>query len=258
MEANQLTGMRTDFFSLIVVALIVFYQKVISPIKGFSCAHSHQHGGLSCSEYVKQVVLHKGVVSGYSDIRLRFNACRSAALKFNRKYPHNEAGLLDFGLDGCGDIGSCFDGGGAEGGSNKPFIVIIVPGGLLILLLIFAGYNWSKDPHVSAIDIRLIGTQQEAQDRGIARLTGSEHPDYQVIFVVSGRKIISNTLNNSSAKNWLSLQPKSRFEIEDLQQIKIINKQVLKDEVLEIIDKPGRTGSGDHYEYRFSEDRTFF
>ena len=166
--------------------------------------------------------------------------------------------MLDCSLDGCGDIGSCFDGGDAPGGGNKSTIVIILPGGLLILLLIIAGFNWFQGPHVSAIDIRYIGAQQEAQDKGIARLTGSARPDYQVIFVVSGREITSNTLNNRSAKNWLSLQPQSRFELEGLEQIKIINKQVLKDEILDVIDKPGRKGSSEHYEYRLSEERAVY
>lgn len=257
MEANQLSKNRVGFFNSIAVCLIFIYQKAISPVKGFSCAHRYRHGGLSCSEYVKQVVLRKGIVSGYTDIRSRFHACKSAALKIQRKYPQNEAGFLDCGLDGCGDfgdIGSCFDGGGAEGGSGKSSVVIILPIGLLIILLIIAGSVWFKGPRVNAIDIRLVEDQQEAQEKGVARLLGGKYPDYQVLFVVNGKKIATNTLSNSTAKTWLSLEPETGFKIADLEQITILNKQVLEDKVLEIIDKPGRQGRGEYYEYRLSED----
>jgi putative component of membrane protein insertase Oxa1/YidC/SpoIIIJ protein YidD len=50
MEVKGLTGNRVSLFSSLIVYLIIFYQKVISPVKGFSCAHRYQHGGSSCSE----------------------------------------------------------------------------------------------------------------------------------------------------------------------------------------------------------------
>ncbi len=257
MEANRLSATGVGFFDFIAVGLIVIYQKAISPVKGFSCAHRYQHGGLSCSEYVKQIVLRKGIVSGYTEIRSRFRACKSAALEVHRKSPRNQMGVLDCGFDSCGDIGSidsCFGDSGAQGGSGKSSIVIILPTGLLIILLILAGASRFKGPRVSAIDIRLIENQQEAQEEGVARLLGGKQPDYQAIFSVDGRKIVTNTLTNSSAKTWLRLELKSGFKIADLEQMTILNKQVLKDIVLETIDNPERQGSGEYYEYRLSED----
>ena len=59
MEANRLASNTAGFFNFVAVCSSVIYQKVISPVKGFSCAHRCRHGGLSCSEYVKQVVLLK-------------------------------------------------------------------------------------------------------------------------------------------------------------------------------------------------------
>lgn len=257
MEANRLSGNEAGFFDLIALALIVIYQKAISPVKGFSCAHRYQHGGLSCSEYVKQVVLRKGIVSGYREIRSRFHACKSAALEVQRKSLRHQTGVLDCGFDSCGDIGnidSCFGDSGAQGDTGKSSIVIILPAGLLIILLILAGAFWVKEPRVSAIDIRLIENQQEAQEQGIARLLGGKQPDYQVVFIVDGRKIVTNTLPDSSAKTWLRLELNSDFKIADLEQMTILNKQLLKDIVLETINNPQRQGSGEYYEYRLSED----
>jgi len=93
MEANRLASNTVGFFNFVAVCSIVIYQKAISPVKGFSCAHRYRHGGLSCSEYVKQVVFRKGIVSGYTDIRSRFHACKSAALEIHGKSPQTPCAI---------------------------------------------------------------------------------------------------------------------------------------------------------------------
>lgn len=62
----------------LVILLIVFYQKFISPIKGFRCAYAVLNGGDSCSEAVKKIVREKGPFGGRRDIRARFQACKEA------------------------------------------------------------------------------------------------------------------------------------------------------------------------------------
>jgi putative component of membrane protein insertase Oxa1/YidC/SpoIIIJ protein YidD len=62
----------------LAILLIVFYQKFISPYKGFRCAYAVLNGGDSCSEAVKKIVREKGPFGGYRDIRARFQACRDA------------------------------------------------------------------------------------------------------------------------------------------------------------------------------------
>lgn len=59
---------------------ITGYQRYISPYKGFCCAHRVKHGGVSCSEYVKQTLLHHGVWRAIPDVRQRFKECKAAAL----------------------------------------------------------------------------------------------------------------------------------------------------------------------------------
>lgn len=58
--------------------LIRFYQKFISPYKGFRCAHAALHGGESCSEAVLKIVMNQGVFGGYGNVRKRFDACTNA------------------------------------------------------------------------------------------------------------------------------------------------------------------------------------
>jgi putative component of membrane protein insertase Oxa1/YidC/SpoIIIJ protein YidD len=62
----------------LALLLIVFYQKFISPYKGFRCAYAVLHGGDSCSEAVKKIVRDKGPFGGRRDIRARFQACKEA------------------------------------------------------------------------------------------------------------------------------------------------------------------------------------
>lgn len=62
---------------------ITGYQKYISPYKGFCCAHRVKHGGMSCSEYVKQALLHHGIWPAIPDIKQRFQECKLAASALN-------------------------------------------------------------------------------------------------------------------------------------------------------------------------------
>ena len=57
---------------------IRFYQRWLSPHKGFCCAHAALHGGESCSAAVARIVREDGLLAGRSRIAARFAACRTA------------------------------------------------------------------------------------------------------------------------------------------------------------------------------------
>jgi putative component of membrane protein insertase Oxa1/YidC/SpoIIIJ protein YidD len=75
------TASRVGPLEYLAAYLIRLYQRHLSPRKGFSCPHRLLHGGLSCSEYGRQMVLSHGVQSAYRLIRQRLDECRSAAHK---------------------------------------------------------------------------------------------------------------------------------------------------------------------------------
>lgn len=58
--------------------IIRFYQRFISPYKGFRCAHATLHKGDSCSEAVRKIVMEQGVFKGYKSVKARFNDCTAA------------------------------------------------------------------------------------------------------------------------------------------------------------------------------------
>jgi putative component of membrane protein insertase Oxa1/YidC/SpoIIIJ protein YidD len=60
--------------------LITAYQRYLSPLKGFSCAHRVLHQGESCSQYVKRTILEQGLSDALPQTRQRFRDCRSAYL----------------------------------------------------------------------------------------------------------------------------------------------------------------------------------
>lgn len=61
-----------------VVGLIGLYQRRISPYKGYACAHRVHYGEMSCSEFVKQAIVAKGLFTALPTIKHRFIACREA------------------------------------------------------------------------------------------------------------------------------------------------------------------------------------
>lgn len=70
-------------FSRSLAIVITGYQRYISPYKGFCCAYRAKHGGLSCSEYVKQAVLQDGIWHALPTVKQRFKDCKVAALEFS-------------------------------------------------------------------------------------------------------------------------------------------------------------------------------
>jgi putative component of membrane protein insertase Oxa1/YidC/SpoIIIJ protein YidD len=72
-------GPRIGPLAWLAVWLIRLYQKHLSPRKGFSCPHRLVHGGPSCSEYARQMILSYGFWRAYSLTRQRLQECRAAA-----------------------------------------------------------------------------------------------------------------------------------------------------------------------------------
>ncbi|MBR8830850.1 MAG: putative membrane protein insertion efficiency factor [Chroococcopsis gigantea SAG 12.99] len=63
----------------LAISAISTYQQHISPRKGYSCAHRLMHDDLSCSEYVKQQLLHQDLATALSFTLQRFRDCRAAS-----------------------------------------------------------------------------------------------------------------------------------------------------------------------------------
>jgi putative component of membrane protein insertase Oxa1/YidC/SpoIIIJ protein YidD len=65
----------------IAIGGIGLYQRYISPYKGYACAYRVYYGGLSCSEYGRQVIADEGLVAGAVLLWQRFDECGEAATR---------------------------------------------------------------------------------------------------------------------------------------------------------------------------------
>lgn len=78
-----------------LVWLIGLYQRFISPHKGFCCAHRVRHGGRSCSEAVRAILLEDGLWSGWPRVREQFRSCHSAAQALRRERSRAEMAFVE-------------------------------------------------------------------------------------------------------------------------------------------------------------------
>ncbi|WP_232548622.1 membrane protein insertion efficiency factor YidD [Propioniciclava soli] len=58
---------------------IAYYQRVLSPRKGWRCAHGAVHGGATCSAAIRGHVARLGVLRALRPTVLQFLACYQAA-----------------------------------------------------------------------------------------------------------------------------------------------------------------------------------
>jgi putative component of membrane protein insertase Oxa1/YidC/SpoIIIJ protein YidD len=67
-----------NFVTTLALWLIRFYQRFLSPHKGFRCAHAAFFGGNSCSGAIYTLVLERGFWRALPQIKIRFGECRFA------------------------------------------------------------------------------------------------------------------------------------------------------------------------------------
>jgi len=117
----------------IALAVIIFYQKYISPFKGFTCAYRAATGQLSCSAYGHKVIEQYGIILGLKLIGRRVKQCglkyrqhvsvrqqeQNGLITMRRQAGHCDADFGDCTCDAtdlascaCDGIGNCDFGSG--------------------------------------------------------------------------------------------------------------------------------------------------
>jgi putative component of membrane protein insertase Oxa1/YidC/SpoIIIJ protein YidD len=105
---------------LFALLAIRFYQRMISPYKGFCCAYAAYTGHASCSALGYRAIRRYGVVDGIAVLDARLAKCGVAYRRYRPQAPRalgSQAGFLDCSCDagGC-DSGGCeMPGGGSNG-----------------------------------------------------------------------------------------------------------------------------------------------
>jgi len=125
---------------MLALAAIGFYQRFVSPHKGFACAYHLHTGRCSCSKLGYRAIRRFGVTKGWVLLRQRTGLCGVAHRRFTPQRPRppaRERGDCDLGLPcdfdfspssgksgwcqmlSCCDIGSCGGSGSKEKRRNE-------------------------------------------------------------------------------------------------------------------------------------------
>lgn len=85
-----MTTTFTNIFRTIPLLLIRFYQKFISPHKGFRCASNVLHKNGSCSGIIFNIIKEQPISQWKSNIKNQFNCCKEAHLTLKSQCNHQK------------------------------------------------------------------------------------------------------------------------------------------------------------------------
>lgn len=72
------------------IGLIRFYQRYISPHKGFCCAYRQYSGGRSCSHFALVAIRRHGVSALWLSFPMRLDECKKAAIALTNEHPQKD------------------------------------------------------------------------------------------------------------------------------------------------------------------------
>jgi uncharacterized protein len=96
--------------SYIAIRLISFYQRYISPRKGYACAYRALHNDLSCSAFCKKAIESHGIYQGVKHTLQRFHECYLAAQTIKKKredMKEKPKGIVSKIGNECNKLGTC-------------------------------------------------------------------------------------------------------------------------------------------------------
>jgi len=257
-----------------LIALINFYQRFISPFKGFKCAHNAVHRQGSCSHSVKQLISQYGIIRALPMIRLRFKECGSAYsyIKDNRAAFNKELACdlgCDAGLDGCLNLGDCSDVVNSEcvtsscdffapcdllpdlkktSRRTKVSVVLI----LFISLLTLSYYFYGRT--VETIYVVDNGEQNQSL---LTRLSQRDQPELRLVLIIGNKKFYSDIIKieENSVEYVFTLNKTfhtgsfDKLEVHDARS-KLASSVFGVGQVLERFESPGMKGQGERFSYR--------
>lgn len=258
----------------ICVFFITFYQRWISPIKGFTCAHHVLHGEATCSNAVKSLILEHGLLPALPLIRNRFDECRTAFDRLQTGLSSPQSADLpcdlscDPGFADCGGsstasnsgwcFGYCGFPGNSSGLSKKTERVVISI--TLSVALILSYVYYGRD--INSIYITDLGG---AKKSFVSRLFERDQPQVRVLILVDGQKFYTEIVKLDEPRIEYKLlldTPISTFDIDRLEildaRLNIASKLVVVGQVLEVFERPANKAEGIRFSYRFKRRWHFY
>ncbi len=257
--------------------LIGLYQRFLSPIKGYHCAHHRLHNGDTCSNAIKKIVIENELAHVPSLVRKRFKECKHASATLKRLAYSQHADIsCDIpcsGPDNCGGDTLISDCGKDSEACSLPCDVCfdlnltnrrtqrIIYRVLFIACLILASYYGSR---ITKVELRPIVNMQSTGI--IERLSQRQSPSLRVVLLEGEKEIKSNiveteNLNNSGPilldfERTISLSQISTMRVQDARFKAALDLLVVSQE-LDRVASPKRSGIGKRYQYSFKTRWSF-
>lgn len=249
------------------MSLITFYQRFISPYKGFRCAHNVKHQTGSCSYAVKALISEYGLISALPFIRSRFRACQHACNDLHRNAVNLPTadlpcdvscaeGIFDCSTSAwsersamCECVNFCSPSKGARlSRSEKRFII----GFFLLAILLFSYLFYGRG--INAVYITDHGSSKQSL---VSRITQRDDPQVRLLLVTKNEKVYSETisLDDTQMEYKLALNHTlfsfdiERLEIHDA-RLNVGNKLLVLGQKLEVFEQPESQGQGQRFDYR--------
>lgn len=263
---------------LFCLLLIDFYQRVLSPRKGFNCAHHRLHQGDTCSNAIKKILREQPLHEIVKLSRARFRECRAASTQLASHRVDIPCDISCAGDAGClGDSSSSGSGKNSDActapcdacldypRTTKRTKIIILS--LFILLCAFLAYVYGSQ--ITKLEISQRPNSQRS-DSLFGKLLSRDNPKLRALAIDNGNKIYSNvvdssSLNSSDANSTglkagttivltfpkaLSLDQISRLELHDA-RFSAVQDFIVVGQTLDLIDQPNKSGNGQRFSYQF-------
>jgi len=252
------------------IGLITFYQRFISPYKGFTCAHHARHKKGSCSHAVKALIADNGLIKSLPLIRVRFKECSEAYESIKESRHTSDLPCIDLSCDGggadCGgDVMDCgYEGVSNTCGcfrgiwdivewkkrSNRGKVIIVSSSIFLTLLLAYLVYGRG----IANVMITDLGIQNQSV---LKRFTQRENPEVRVLLIINSEKIYSDIVKLDEVNKEYKLRLKKsldRFDVDELQvldaRLSVAKELLVVGQELEVFAYPNPSGEGRRFKYR--------
>lgn len=249
------------------------YQRFLSPIKGFNCAHHKLHNGDTCSNAIKKIIVEHSLIDLPTLSRQRFRECKNASIELATQRT-SSLHQADLPCDiGCIDI----DGVGCFGDTQSPDCgntlslpcdlclefprfkrrtQIIILWLATVICLATAYYYGSQ---ITKLEISQLPNSQRS-DGLFEKLLARDAPSLSAVAITPSENFRSEIIDGSSLKsggvlvlnfpNALPVNHLSRLELQDA-RFSAARDLIVVGQTIEVIEQPSTAGSGKRFRYRF-------
>lgn len=259
------------------ILLIGVYQRFLSPIKGFNCAHHRLHRGDTCSNAIKKIIKEHPLIDLPKLSRERFRECKSASIELASQ----QARMLhraDLPCDiGCIDSAGCVDNVGCFGDAQSPDrgnslshpcdLCIDFPRlkrrTQIIILVIIASIGLATayyyGSQITKLEVSQLASSQRS-DGLFEKLLSRDAPSLRAVAITQSQKFYSPIVEGSGLQSGgvlilsfpsaLPIEQLSRLELQDA-RFSVARNLVVVGQTIEIIEQPDMFGNGKRFKYRF-------